>query len=158
MQIIMYRGCAAVIAWDSFFDLDAEEQDLVVACLDHHAPPRGALLVTVGSSKGDAIGTMDGEAVYHANFSIAEYERRFREFDLNVADSVAEDPHCGGHPALLAVALELRGGACRLAAQPYHARQDDDQSFASVLHAWKGHGAQPEVRSQVTLLIPSQEP
>jgi len=98
------QAFSAVIAWDSFFHLDADEQRLVIPRLCRHVAPGGALLVTVGPSEGEVLGTVEGEAVYHASLSIDEYERRFSDAGLTIADFVANDPRCGDHSVLLAVA------------------------------------------------------
>jgi SAM-dependent methyltransferase len=98
------QSFSGVIAWDSFFHLDADEQRCVIPRLCRHVAPGGALLVTVGPSEGEVLGTVDGEAIYHASLSIDEYERRLCAAGLKVVDFVAEDPHCGGRSVLLAVA------------------------------------------------------
>ncbi|MDO8838261.1 MAG: class I SAM-dependent methyltransferase [Parvibaculum sp.] len=93
---------AGVIAWDSFFHLTANEQRATLPRLCAHVAPGGALLVTVGPSEGEAIGSVDGAAVYHASLSIGEYERLLNEAGMRLVAFTPDDPDCAGHSVLLA--------------------------------------------------------
>lgn len=93
---------AGVIAWDSFFHLTADEQRDTLPRLCAHVAPGGALLLTVGPAEGEAIGAVDGAAVYHASLSIDEYERRLNEAGLRLVAFTPDDPDCAGHSVLLA--------------------------------------------------------
>ena len=94
---------SGVVAWDSFFHLPPNDQRRVIPRLARHVAPGGGLLVTVGPSEGEVMGTVEGDPVYHASLSIGEYEMRFREAGLEVAEFVAEDRECAGHSVLLAI-------------------------------------------------------
>ncbi|MEQ8268022.1 MAG: class I SAM-dependent methyltransferase [Parvibaculum sp.] len=93
---------AGVIAWDSFFHLTAEEQRATLPRLCAHVAPGGALLATVGPAEGEAIGAVDGAAVYHASLSIAEYERLLNAAGMRLVAFTPDDPDCAGHSVLLA--------------------------------------------------------
>jgi hypothetical protein len=69
---------AGLIAWDSFFHLSPDEQRSTIPRLARHVAPGGCLLLTVGPSASERIGSVGGEPVYHASLSIDEYEERLR--------------------------------------------------------------------------------
>lgn len=92
-----------VVAWDSFFHLPPDDQRSVIPRLARHVAPGGGLLVTVGPSASEVMGTVEGDPVYYASLSIDEYQARFREAGLAIAEFVPEDHDCAGHSVLLAV-------------------------------------------------------
>ena len=91
-----------IVAWDSFFHLAAEEQRAMVPRFAAHLAPGGALLFTAGPEAGEAMGTVEGSAVYHASLAPAEYAARLEAAGLDIRAFVAEDPDCGGHSVWLA--------------------------------------------------------
>lgn len=95
---------AAVIAWDSFFHLAADEQRRVLPSLARHVAPGGGLLLTVGPEEGEAWGEVGGEPVFHASLSIAEYGAILGSCGLKIEAFVPEDPDCAGHSVLFAAA------------------------------------------------------
>ncbi len=103
-QLDLGRLFGGIVGWDSFFHLTQEEQRAVIPILARHLTHGGALLLTVGPSEGEVTGTVEGETVYHASLSRAEYERLLGAAGLVVAEFVAEDPACGFHSVLLATA------------------------------------------------------
>ncbi len=97
------RRFGGIIGWDSFFHLSKDEQRAIIPILARHLMPGGAMLLTVGPDEGEVTGTVEGEPVYHASLSQAEYERRLRDTGLCLVDFVAEDQTCGYHSVMLAV-------------------------------------------------------
>lgn len=97
---------AALVAWDSFFHLTADEQRSSIPRLCRHVRTGGPLLVTVGPRAGEAMGTVGGEAVYHASLSIEEYTTLFQAERFEVLDFKPSDPDCAGHSVLLAVSRQ----------------------------------------------------
>ena len=95
---------AAIVAWDSFFHLTRDEQRELFPRIARHLLPGGAVLLTVGPDDGEALGRVGDGAVYHASLSPAEYAARLDKSGLTVAGFVPEDPACGGHSVLLALA------------------------------------------------------
>jgi SAM-dependent methyltransferase len=98
------RTFGGIVAWDSFFHLTMDEQRAVIPLLTRHLSPGGALLLTVGPDEGEVTGTVEGEAVYHASLSPAEYARLLAASGLAVTAFVAEDQACDFHSVLLATA------------------------------------------------------
>jgi SAM-dependent methyltransferase len=91
-----------LMAWDSFFHLRPEDQRAMFPVFAAHAAPEAALMFTSGPSFGEAIGTFEGEPLYHGSLGPAEYRSRLRAHGFEVVAHVAEDPSCGGHTIWLA--------------------------------------------------------
>ncbi|QKJ87119.1 Methyltransferase [Paramixta manurensis] len=91
-----------VIAWDSFFHLTPEDQREMFTVFRQYASARAALMFTSGPDSGEAIGTFEGEALYHASLAPAEYRQRLAEQGFHVVKMVAEDPDCQGRTVWLA--------------------------------------------------------
>ncbi len=91
-----------IVAWDSFFHLDPAAQRSMFARFRQHAKPGAPLLFTSGPDSGEAIGSFNGEALYHASLSAAEYEALLAANGFEVLAHVVEDAACGGHTVWLA--------------------------------------------------------
>ena len=96
------RRFGGLIAWDSFFHLSYADQRAMFPIFDRHAAPGAALLFTSGPYHGEAIGSFEGEALYHASLAPEEYEALLSANGFHVVDHVAEDASCGGHTVWLA--------------------------------------------------------
>jgi trans-aconitate methyltransferase len=93
---------AGLIAWDSFFHLSQPHQRLMFPIFRAHAEPQAPLLFTSGPQNGEAIGTLEGEPLYHASLDTAEYRRLLDENGFDLIAHIAEDPACTGHSVWLA--------------------------------------------------------
>jgi len=91
-----------LLAWHSFFHLSPAEQRPMFARFARHAAPGAALMFTSGPRVGVAIGTFEGEPLYHASLAPAEYRALLAGSGFEVVNHVAEDPDCGGHTVWLA--------------------------------------------------------
>ncbi len=96
-----------LLAWDSFFHLTADDQRTMFPRFAAHARPGAPLLFTSGSAAGEAIGSFEGEPLYHASLDPDEYERLLTANGFAVERFCASDPACGDHTVWLAV----HGGA-----------------------------------------------
>jgi hypothetical protein len=67
-----------------------------------HALPGAPLLFTSGPAPGEAIGTLQGEPLYHASLGPGEYRLLLGRHGFDVVAHTAEDPDCGGHTVWLA--------------------------------------------------------
>lgn len=94
----------AILAWDSFFHLDHDDQRRMFPLFRDLASPGAALMFTSGPEHGIAMGEMWGEAVHHASLSPTEYRALLAENGFQVAAFTAHDPQCGGHTIWLAQA------------------------------------------------------
>ncbi len=91
-----------VLAWDSFFHLTAADQRAMFAIFDAHVAPGGALMFTSGPKAGEALGSFEGETLYHASLDPAEYRVLLERHGFDVLDHIAKDADCGGHTVWLA--------------------------------------------------------
>lgn len=92
----------AILAWDSFFHLSAEDQRPMFATFAAHAAPGAALMFTSGHMAGVAIGEVAGEPIYHASLAPEDYRTLLADNGFKVLGYVPEDPDCGGHTIWLA--------------------------------------------------------
>ncbi len=93
---------AGVMAWDSFFHLTHDDQRNMFPIFAAHAAPGAPLLFTSGPKHGEAIGTLRGEALFHASLDAQEYCTLLGASGFAVVDYRVEDPDCGGHTVWLA--------------------------------------------------------
>lgn len=84
-----------LLAWNSFFHLNAADQRRMFPIFRRHAAAGAALMFTSGPSSGEAIGTFEGEPLYHASLDAAEYRQLLDDNGFDVVDHVVEDPECG---------------------------------------------------------------
>ena len=91
-----------LLAWDSFFHLAHDHQRAMFAAFHEHALPRAALMFTSGPALGEAIGTLEGEPLYHASLDSAEYRMLLDDNGFDVVAQVTEDATCGGRTVWLA--------------------------------------------------------
>jgi SAM-dependent methyltransferase len=91
-----------IVAWDSVFHLDMDDQRAMFPRLAAQALPGVPLLFTSGPAEGEAIGSWRGEPLYHASLGAPEYERLLAASGFTVEAHRAEDPACGGHTVWLA--------------------------------------------------------
>lgn len=96
------RRFDAIIAWDSFFHLDPQDQRAMFPVFARHAAPGALLLFTSGPHAGVAMGEIYGHALYHASLDSSEYENLLAAQGFRVLQHRAEDPDCGGHTVWLA--------------------------------------------------------
>jgi len=96
------RQFNGILAWDSFFHLSPEAQRSMFPIFRMHAALRAALMFTSGPAYGEAVGTYEGEPLYHASLDGAEYQTLLDENGFEVAEHMVEDPNCGGHTVWLA--------------------------------------------------------
>jgi predicted TPR repeat methyltransferase len=91
-----------LLAWDSFFHLAREDQRRMFPVFAAHAAEGAALLFTSGPANGEAIGSFEGEPLYHASLAPEDYRALLAASGFEVVAHVAEDRACGGHTVWLA--------------------------------------------------------
>ncbi len=96
------RRFDGVLAWDSFFHLNQDDQRAMFQIFARHVQPRGALMFTSGSHPGEVLSTFANEPLYHASLDSSEYRRLLHRHGFQVVGHVAEDPSCGEHTIWLA--------------------------------------------------------
>ncbi|MGB3446183.1 MAG: class I SAM-dependent methyltransferase [Xanthobacteraceae bacterium] len=96
------RRFNGILAWDSFFHLIQDEQKAMFVVFAAHAANGGALMFTSGPHAGEALGSYQGEPLYHASLDPEAYQRLLATHGFDIVDHVAEDATCGGHTVWLA--------------------------------------------------------
>lgn len=91
-----------ILAWDSFFHLNHEDQRGMFAVFRAHAAPRAMLMFTSGPAHGEAMGSLEGEPLYHASLDPAEYRQLLENEGFAVLANVANDQSCRGRTVWLA--------------------------------------------------------
>ena len=91
-----------LLAWDSFFHLTCDDQRAMFPLFAKHARAGAPLMFTSGPKHGEAIGTFEGEALYHASLAPSEYVRLLNVNGFDVVAHVPDDPACGGRTVWLA--------------------------------------------------------
>lgn len=91
-----------ILAWDSFFHLRRDEQRQMFPLFRAHADAKAALMFTSGPADGEAMGTFEGEPLYHASLAPEEYSSLLDDNGFEVVSQVFDDPHVGGHTIWLA--------------------------------------------------------
>lgn len=92
----------AVLAWDSFFHLSAEDQPAMIARMAAWLEPGGLLLFNTGPAAGEAIGEQFGEPLFHASLAPGEYRALFAAHGLREIAFAPEDAATGGRSVWLA--------------------------------------------------------
>jgi predicted TPR repeat methyltransferase len=96
------RHFDGLLAWDSFFHLDFDDQRAMFRVFGEHAGFGAPLMFTSGPTEGEAIGTLEGEPLYHASLAPSEYVALIKAAGFEVVAHAAEDPTCGGRTIWLA--------------------------------------------------------
>lgn len=96
------RRFDAIIAWDSFFHLTADEQRAMFPVFAQHSAPGALLLFTAGPAAGVAMGEIYGHPLYHASLDSNEYAALLEAHGFKVLLHRVEDPACGKHTVWLA--------------------------------------------------------
>jgi len=91
-----------LLAWDSLFHLNHDDQRAMFGVFARHAARGAVLMFTSGPSHGEALGSYHGEVLYHASLASAEYRALLNVQGFAVQAHVTEDPECGGHTIWLA--------------------------------------------------------
>jgi len=85
-----------IVAWSSLFHLEPEMQEKLIRRIAIWLRPGGVALFNSGPDRGVRIGAFEGEPLYHASLSPAEYRAIFAHGGLVEIAHKSEDPDCGG--------------------------------------------------------------
>lgn len=99
------RKFNGIIAWDSFFHLNFAEQEKMFPIFRAHLLHPGVLVFTSGPEKGEAIGDMNGNPLFHASLDPNEYRQLLKLNGLEAVSFQPNDPDCGGHSVWLCRSL-----------------------------------------------------
>lgn len=85
-----------IVAWCSLFHLEVERQEKLIRRMGVWLRKGGVALFNTGPANTVAIGEFEGEELYHASLSPAEYRAILAESGLTVVNHVSEDASSGG--------------------------------------------------------------
>ena len=101
-QLALGRRFSGLLAWDSFFHLSPHDQRGMFPRFQAHAAPGAPLMFTSGYSKGEAVGALEGDPLYHGSLDAEEYRSLLDAAGFSVIEHVVEDPGCGHRTVWLA--------------------------------------------------------
>ncbi len=101
-ELALGRVFEGVLAWDSCFHLGFDAQRAMFPRFRAHAAPGAPLMFTSGPAHGEAIGSYNGDPLYHASLDPAEYRTLLDANGFDERGHVAEDKACGGRTVWLA--------------------------------------------------------
>ena len=96
------RRFDGILAWDSFFHLNRDDQRAMFDRFALHAAPGSPLMFTSGRSDGEAIGEYCGEPLYHSSLEPQAYRDLLGATGFAVRHHVVDDPECGEHTVWVA--------------------------------------------------------
>jgi SAM-dependent methyltransferase len=106
-RLSLARCFDGILAWDSFFHLNPDDQRRMFAVFAKHSSGQAVLMFNTGPEHGEAIGSYRGEPLYHASLAPAEYLTLIGESGFKVVDHVANDEQAGGRTVWLCRSREI---------------------------------------------------
>jgi len=91
-----------LLAWDSFFHLNHDDQRAMFPIFAQHVRPGAPLMFTSGPKHGEVVGALEGDPLYHASLAPSEYRHLLNTHGFDVMAHVAEDPASSGRTVWLA--------------------------------------------------------
>ena len=86
-----------VIAWNSFFHLNKEDQCKMFPIFAKHLSIGGILLFTSGPKDGEVWSENGGETLYHASFAPEAHTHMLRQCGFDLIEYQLDDENCYGH-------------------------------------------------------------
>lgn len=80
-----YEGA---LSWDGSFHLTINEQLALIETLAGHLLPGAPLMMTIGDERGETIGRVDDEPIYHASLAHDEYRELLADAGFTGVDIV----------------------------------------------------------------------
>jgi SAM-dependent methyltransferase len=96
------RKFDGILAWDSFFHLDQDDQRRMFSVFAEHASESALLMFNAGPEHGEAIGSYRGDPLYHASLDAAAYNGLLVRSGFQVIQHSVTDQTAGGRTIWLA--------------------------------------------------------
>ena len=93
-QMALRRRFSGLLAWDSFFHLSPDDQRGMFARFEAHAAPSAPLMFTSGDHEGEAIGRLEGDALYHGSLDADAYRALLAASGFHVVAHISRDAGC----------------------------------------------------------------
>lgn len=101
-KINLTQKFKAIIAWDSFFHLPANDQVAMFLVFEQHIAPKGVLMFTSGPSESEEWSVNGGISLFHASLSPEHYTKLLNQHRFEVLVNKLQDEACRGHSVWLA--------------------------------------------------------
>ena len=101
-RLSLGRSFHGILAWDSFFHLNHDDQRNMFDIFARHAGPSAVLMFNAGPGHGEGIGSYRGDPLYHASLAPAEYAELLAGIGFEIVAHVVEDAQAGGRTVWLA--------------------------------------------------------
>jgi SAM-dependent methyltransferase len=95
-SLALGRRFDGILAWDSFFHLQHDDQRMMFRIFAMHAAPTAILMFNAGFGHGEAVGSYRGDPLYHASLDASEYEALLADFGFKLIVHSINDPAKGG--------------------------------------------------------------
>ena len=95
-SLALSRRFGGLLAWDSFFHLNHNDQEAMFRIFSAHAAPAAILMFNAGFGHGEAIGSYQGDPLYHASLDASEYRVLLKDFGFELIEHSINDPAKGG--------------------------------------------------------------
>lgn len=100
-HLALGRRFDGILAWDSFFHLDFDDQRRMFELFAGHTSVGAVLMFNTGPQHGESIGEYKGDPLYHASLSAAEYEAIVARSGFHVLQHVTNDMDASGRTVWL---------------------------------------------------------
>lgn len=90
-----------IIAWNSFFHLNHNEQIKTLKRFTDCLNMKGVLMFTAGPDHGDVSGQINGDVVHHWSHSLDVYKKELHKYGFRLESYIHNDPECNGHSVYL---------------------------------------------------------
>jgi 2-polyprenyl-3-methyl-5-hydroxy-6-metoxy-1,4-benzoquinol methylase len=106
-RLALARHFDGILAWDSFFHLNRDDQRRMFTIFADHASVGTVLMFNTGPRHGESVGEYRRDPLYHASLSPAEYEALTGRFGFDVILHATNDAAGGGRTVWLCQRREL---------------------------------------------------
>jgi SAM-dependent methyltransferase len=100
-RLALGRRFDGILAWDSFFHLDHDDQRGMFAIFADHSRAGTVLMFNTGPAHGEGVGEYRGDPLYHASLAPAEYQVLTSRFGFRVVRYAVNDTLAGGRTVWL---------------------------------------------------------
>jgi hypothetical protein len=108
-QLALGRRFDGILAWDSFFHLNHDDQRRMFPIFADHAALGAVLMFNTGPQHGESVGEYKGDPLCHASLSPDEYEALITRFEFRVLEHATNDAQAGGRTVWLCQRIRIGG-------------------------------------------------
>ncbi|WP_313258000.1 class I SAM-dependent methyltransferase [Sphingobacterium sp.] len=105
-QLNLDQKFHAIIAWHSFFHLEAKDQENMFNIFQELLEPNGILMFTTGNEHAEVWSENYGQNLYHASLSPEQYQELLSVHQFKLIQHSVEDPECGGATVWIAQLIQ----------------------------------------------------